>query len=173
MTNGILPELAENAASLSQPSTASDALFASFVGPNSQKYLNTLEKMRTKDPEARKLAMTWCWPAFLITVPWLLYRKLYISAAIVALGPIALEIAFPKLSGTNMVGVFVAFAILGKSLYVQFALKKIEKLRKRAKNQEELQVLFEKAGGVSVLGAVLGSAFVICIIALRMASMDL
>lgn len=173
MTKGISPELAVDDISPSQPSAASDALFVSFVGPNSPIYQDTLQKMRAKDPELRKLPPTWCWPAFLITVPWLLYRKLYVLAAVVALGPIALEIIFPKLSGMNMSAIFVIFGVLGKPFYVQFAFKRIEKLRKRARNQEDLQALVEKAGGVSVLGAVLGSVFMICIIALRLASMDL
>ncbi|HZH50473.1 MAG TPA: DUF2628 domain-containing protein [Microvirga sp.] len=173
MTKGISSESAGDTVSHSQPPAVSDALFVSFVRPNSPAYLDTLEKMRAKDPALRRSPLTWCWPAFLVTVPWLLYRKLYLPAAIVALGPLALAIIFPKLAGINMSGVFVVFGMLGKPLYVQSALKRIEKLRKRTMSQEELRSLAERAGGVSVVGAVLGSVFLIGMFALHLASMDL
>ncbi|NBJ11365.1 DUF2628 domain-containing protein [Microvirga arsenatis] len=145
-----------------QPSEAdsasgSDRLLAAFVGPNHEVYRRALEKMRAKDPALRKLPLTWCWPAFLITLPWLLYRKLYGWAAGLIGAVLALSIIFPSLSSTGTLGAYAGLAMMAKPLYVQYALKRIGKLRSRAASEEELEALVQKAGGVSVPGAVIGT----------------
>jgi hypothetical protein len=134
-----------------------DTLFAAFAGPNHEVYSHTLEKMRAKDPALRKLPLTWCWPAFLITIPWLLYRKLYGWAAGLIGTVVILSLVFPTNSNSGTVGLSVMLGMMGKALYVQRAFKRIEKLRARAANEEELEALVKKAGGVSIPGAVIGT----------------
>ncbi|QRM28401.1 DUF2628 domain-containing protein [Microvirga sp. VF16] len=140
-----------------EESAKTDAFFAAFVGPNHEAYGRALEKMRAKDPTLRKLPLTWCWPAFLITIPWLLYRKLYGWAAGLIGGGIILSLVFPTSSNSGMLGLYTMLGMMGKALYVQHALKRIEKLRIRATSEEELEILVKKAGGVSIPGAVIGT----------------
>jgi len=45
-----------------------------FVGPNADYYLFSWERV---DPTGGLQALRWNWPAFLITVFWLLYRRMY------------------------------------------------------------------------------------------------
>ncbi|MGF9756937.1 DUF2628 domain-containing protein [Microvirga sp. 0TCS3.31] len=137
--------------------SGTDTIFAAFVGPNHELYERTLAKMRAKDPALRKLPLTWCWPAFLITIPWLMYRKLYGLAAGLIGGVIAISLILPEISNTGTAGCYVAFGMLAKTTYVQHALKRIQKLRSRATSEEELEELVKKAGGVSIPGAVIGT----------------
>jgi hypothetical protein len=134
-----------------------DAAFRAFVGPNHELYERTLVKMRAKDPALRKIPLTWCWPAFLITIPWLMYRKLYGLAAGLIGGVIAISLLFPEISNTGTAGGFAAIGMLAKTTYVQHAQKRIQKLRSRATSEEELEALVKRAGGVSIPGAVIGT----------------
>ncbi|MGO4523748.1 DUF2628 domain-containing protein [Microvirga sp. 2MCAF35] len=134
-----------------------DDLFVAFVGPNHETYSRVLAKMRAKDPSLRKVPLTWCWPAFLITVPWLLYRKLYGWAAGL-IGAVAIfSLVLPTNSTGGTLAVHALLGMIGKGLYVQRALQRIEKLRSRASSEEELEALVKKAGGVSIPGAVIGT----------------
>ncbi|MBB4040227.1 hypothetical protein GGR34_001878 [Microvirga flocculans] len=144
-----------------QETSRTDALFAAFVGPNHEVYGRTLEKMRAKDPALRKLALTWCWPAFLITIPWLLYRKLYGWAVGLIGAVIAVELVLPTNSGSGTLSVYAMLGMMAKSVYVQYAVKRIDKLRSRATSEEELEALVKKAGGVSIPGAVIGAVLFI------------
>jgi hypothetical protein len=142
-----------------------DALFLAFVGRNQPIYLRTLEKMRAKDPHLRKLAPTLCWPAFFVTVPWLLYRKLYGWAAVMIGLPVVMGVVAPSLSGlASPLGIFLV--IWGRPFYVRHAFNRIRKLRERAKDEDELKRLVEKAGGVSVFGAVIGVFITVGLVAL-------
>lgn len=137
--------------------SGADAVFKAFVGPNHELYERTLAKMRAKDPALRKPPLTWCWPAFLVTIPWLLYRKLYGLAAGLIGGVIAISLILPDSSNTGMAACYTMIGMLAKSTYVQHALKKIQKLRSRAASEEELETLVKMAGGVSIPGAVIGT----------------
>lgn len=134
-----------------------DAVFTAFVGPNHELYGRTLAKMRAKDPALRKLPLTWCWSAFLITIPWLMYRKLYGLAAGLIGGVIAISLILPEISSTGTAGSYAVISMFAKTTYVQHALKRIQKLRSRATSEEELETLVKRAGGVSIPGAVIGT----------------
>lgn len=134
-----------------------DNLFVAFVGPNHEIYRRTLAKMRAKDPALRKILLTWCWPAFLITIPWLLYRKLYSWAAGLIGAVIVISLVLPESSNSGMLGIYMIMGMIAKPIYVQYALKRIEKLRGRTGSEEELEALVRKAGGVSIPGAVIGT----------------
>lgn len=62
-------------------------LWRSFIGPNADRYLEQFRKF-TVAGEPR-FALTWHWPAFLFDpFLWFLYRKMYLYAAVYAIGPV-------------------------------------------------------------------------------------
>ena len=61
-------------------------LWRQFIGPHADRYLKYFKKFGLG--EEPKFALTWNWPAFLyISFLWFLYRKMYVYAAVYALGP--------------------------------------------------------------------------------------
>ncbi len=61
-------------------------LWRQFIGPHADRYLDHFKKFGLG--EEPKFALTWNWPAFLyISFLWFLYRKMYVYAAVYALGP--------------------------------------------------------------------------------------
>ena len=63
-----------------------EQLWRQFIGPYADHYLHHFRKFGLGDKP--KFALTWNWPAFLyISFLWFLYRKMYIYAAVYALGP--------------------------------------------------------------------------------------
>jgi hypothetical protein len=159
-------DVADNLPSASQISDVDETYFRTFVGPNSDVYLRTLEKMRAKDPALRKHLLTWCWPAFFVTVPWLLYRKLYGYGVGLLVIPVLIQLVFPSI---GFAGVSVVVAMLAKPLYVRHVLGRIAKLRSRASSDEEARALAKKAGGVSIAGAIIGAVLMIGLIAIDLA----
>lgn len=62
-------------------------LWRSFIGQNAGRYLEQFRKF-TGSGEPR-FALTWHWPAFLFDpFLWFLYRKMYLYAAVYAIGPV-------------------------------------------------------------------------------------
>nr|MBI3614676.1 DUF2628 domain-containing protein [Nitrospirota bacterium] len=62
-------------------------LWRSFIGQNADRYLEQFRKF-TGSGEPR-FALTWHWPAFLFDpFLWFLYRKMYLYAAVYAIGPV-------------------------------------------------------------------------------------
>lgn len=62
-------------------------LWRAFIGQNADRYLEQFRKF-TKGVEPR-FALTWHWPAFLFDpFLWFLYRKMYMYAAVYAIGPV-------------------------------------------------------------------------------------
>ena len=61
-------------------------LWRQFIGPYADQYLKHFKKFGLGGKP--KFALTWNWPAFLyISFLWFLYRKMYMYAAVYALGP--------------------------------------------------------------------------------------
>ncbi|TAJ10557.1 MAG: DUF2628 domain-containing protein [Nitrospirae bacterium] len=62
-------------------------LWRSFIGQNADRYLEQFRKF-TGSGEPR-FTLTWHWPAFLFDpFLWFLYRKMYLYAAVYAIGPV-------------------------------------------------------------------------------------
>lgn len=65
---------------------ADSDLWRTFIGPNADRYLEQFKKFGTE--QSPKFALSWNWPAFLfISFLWFLYRKMYLYAAVYAIGP--------------------------------------------------------------------------------------
>ncbi|MCB8822883.1 DUF2628 domain-containing protein [Microvirga rosea] len=136
------------------------APFLAYVGDKGQYYLHTLLKMEAADPTLKRLVATWCWPALLITWPWLFYRKLYLVAILTSGLPLALDVLIRKMGwGAGLVDWLpsvagVCFAILGRQLYIKHALRKIGKLRTISTSEAELIERARQAGGVNLTAAI-------------------
>ena len=73
-------------ASTSISSRTDSDLWSDFIGPNADRYLEQFRKFGP--PHAPRFALTWHWPAFLyVSFLWFLYRKMYLYAAVYAIGP--------------------------------------------------------------------------------------
>ncbi len=85
--------VSENAGSSVSSTAASTAwvrpdsdLWRDFIGPNADRYLEQFKKFGTA--QSPRFALTWNWPAFLfVSFLWFLYRKMYLYAAVYAIGP--------------------------------------------------------------------------------------
>ena len=61
-------------------------LWRDFIGPNADRYLEQFKKFGPV--QSPRFALTWNWPAFLyVSFLWFLYRKMYLYAAVYAVGP--------------------------------------------------------------------------------------
>lgn len=144
-------------------------LIGLFAGPKAELYQATYDKMRAKSPEFRKLAIGWCWPAFFFTLPWLLYRKQWVYAAVILFLPAVLTFLFavPNESGlafTTMV------AIMGKSFYVHDARRTIRRILDEEGHTEQARQRIARAGGTSTAGAVVGTAIFVIALAAQIAA---
>ena len=113
-----------------------------------------------------------CWPGLVAPQAWFLYRKMYLWAALVSAGPLALGY-FPKWGflewGTSALGAF------GLKLYFAGAERAIARIRAETESEAEAQALIARAGGVSAAGAALGLvfAFVAFILSLKAGALRL
>jgi hypothetical protein len=74
------------AASTANSSRTDSDLWRDFIGPNADRYLEQFKKFG--GPHAPRFTLTWHWPAFLyVSFLWFLYRKMYLYAAVYAIGP--------------------------------------------------------------------------------------
>jgi hypothetical protein len=111
-----------------------------------------------------------CWPGLLAPLPWFLYRKMYLWAAVVVLTPFA---AMVMLREPTLLKYFAsATAVLGAAgpcLYVRHARALIAEIRASATSPEDAMARIAQAGGVSIGGAALGVAVTLAGVALTFA----
>ncbi len=80
-------------------------LWKAFIGPQANRYLEQFQKFR--GPGGPRFALTWHWPAFLVEpFLWFLYRKMYMYAAVYAVGPVISALV------TNDVSVGIVWRIM-------------------------------------------------------------
>ena len=144
-----------------------DALLADFVGPRARSYL--AHHRRTECPESRATAqaqdrakpdraLSWHWPAFLLTIPWLFYRKMYLGGIVLVVLPVLFDHIAPGSLFFGS-GLMIAFCtgLYAKSWYLTHALGKIDAATKRFPAMDRRLAYIRHAGGVSVPGAVFGA----------------
>ncbi len=69
----------------SSPVSSEQHDWVKFLGPASKYYLQQFEKFRREGGD--QFALTWNWYSFLLGWLWFLYRKMYLYAAVFAVGP--------------------------------------------------------------------------------------
>jgi len=126
---------------------------AAFIGPRAERFHGAWEATRAKNVEGRGgIAFGFCWPALLFGFAWFLYRKLWAFGLMLLILPVAL--AWMLESPGGGIGLTVAISLMGKSMYVQHALSRIDAIRADGGGEEALRA----AGGVSLVGGAIGGA---------------
>lgn len=135
-----------------------------FIGPNAAAYLPQARPFPPGPANAgnafpRNPLSGWHWPAFLATVPWLFYRKMYAGGIILVSAPVLLNLVVPG-------GLFFGWALLialvaglfARRWYLDHARRRILDARGFFPDTRRRIAFLRRAGGVSVPGAILGSA---------------
>ena len=130
------------------------AQILSFVGANQEAYANLVERMHDKDPTFRAHVRSWCWGAFFFPINWLLYRRLWTSAAGYAFFVIVFSYLFPKATFPF----YFIFASFAKGLYLSYAARTIRKITVLHPDRVEAATQIAKAGGVSAAAAWIAAA---------------
>ena len=141
--------------------------FIAFVGPsNLDKFLGLFDAQRIGRRTFRP-----CWPGVFIPQVWLMYRKLYVGAALAFALPIVLAL-FHATAAMQSFGGFCIWIAAGRGryVYVGHARRTIARLRAEGGGDDEIRERLGRAGGVSPAGAWVGLAFTICALAAGYAS---
>jgi len=133
--------------------------YKAVLGPKNQDYY--LDRFSRFDDEG-KISPTWHWPAFLVTFYWLLYRKMWLNAAIYFLLPYLFAILFGILgavasSATGiliatgyflyLVAIFIVVPMYANGLYYKQCKKTIAAVRASTQGtQRQLGELSGKGG---------------------------
>jgi hypothetical protein len=137
---------APGAASMPFSSHAESELWRDFIGPNADRYLEQFKKFGS--PQSPRFALTWNWPAFLyVSFLWFLYRKMYLYAAVYAIGPMVSTYATGDLSG-GIVWSVVAGAT-ANYVYYWHCREHIAAIKQQAWNDPaQQQTTMKEEGGV-------------------------
>jgi len=125
-----------------------------FVGRNAEPFLTFYDQQRGGPP---RIFSALCWPAFFAPLAWYMYRRMYLYAGLIVVLGIALGTLLEKLGSGGTIGISVALAGIAKPVYLAFARRKIAKASALATDEVDRLTRIAKAGGVSVVGAVIGT----------------
>lgn len=143
--------------------------FETFCGKNAKKFLAVHDKVNSI--ENKNNVASWCWPAFLTGFAWFMYRKMYLYAAILFLAPIAFFLIFPDMEfGAGAIA--VVLGLMGKFMYLQWAERRISAINETpGLTEEDRAEKIRNAGGVSVLGGILGGVLFAAVLGLAVLGM--
>ena len=133
-------------ASAVHASEGSGDLWRGFIGPNADRYLEQFAKFGTE--QSPKFALTWNWPAFLfMSFLWFLYRKMYLYAAVYAIGPMISAYFTGDVTG-GIVWSIVAGAT-GNYVYYWHCREQIGAIKQQTwSDPVKQQIALKEAGGV-------------------------
>ncbi len=142
-----------------------EALLADFIGTRAATYLAHYRRIERADPPAAVQAfqlprrtMSWHWAAFLVTIPWLFYRKMYLGGIVLVILPVLFDHIAP---GSLFFGsgfmIAICTGLYAKSWYLGHAVNKIDKATETFPTLEQHTAYLRRAGGVSIPGAVFGA----------------
>jgi hypothetical protein len=123
-----------------------------FFGPNAMRFMSLWRARRLRGKN-----VGFSFTSFLFPQAWLLYRKMYLTAAALTVAPIAIALFFESTALSNLTGVSVSIlGGLGPRYYVDTAEALVIELRSQSLTDEEARSTIAEAGGVSRPGAALG-----------------
>ena len=140
-----------------------EALWRQFIGPNADQFLAQFKKFSSNNQP--KFALSWNWPAFLfISFLWFLYRKMYLHAAVYAVGPMISTL----ITGDMSIG--LAWSVIAGAtanyLYYWHCKERIAEIKKRGwMNQTAQEAAMKEAGGVQPYVIWVGVVFYIIFLA--------
>lgn len=135
-----------------------------FIGPNAARYLTQISAQQAGPTGVggdlpRNPFCRWHWAAFLATVPWLFYRKMYAGGLILVSAPVLLNLVVP---GGLFLGwaLFVALVagLFARRWYLDHARRRVSEAHRIFPEERNRIAFLRHAGGVSIPGAVLGLA---------------
>lgn len=127
-----------------------DALYKAAIGEkNTSYYLPLFKKF---DTQGKKHYFGWNWPAFIFTLPWMLYRKMYLWASIFVATFTLLNIYIHPAEPSSLTYVwFMAafFSLFANSEYHKLIKKRISQAQLAFSTEEQMQRCLQKVGGVN------------------------
>lgn len=91
---------------------------------------------------------TWNWSAFLATIYWLLYRKMYAQGAIYFVANLLFS-CIPLVGWVINLGLWIGIGIFANSLYLDHINKKFQEIN--CSNSSSRQILINKKGGTTIV----------------------
>lgn len=140
------------------------ALLRAFVDKNYEKYQKKWDKAASK-----KSKQSWNWAAFIFSLGWFAYRKMYVSATIwislIILETVAsMVFGYPeKYSRLFTLGLAFAAGQVGNTIYGEHAKKQIARVKESLPSSDWVSALRSK-GGTSWLAGI--GAFIACLVLL-------
>ncbi len=142
--------------------SGSDDLLSIFVGPRNSHYFTRAFREFAAGGTAK-----WNWPVLFITLPWLLYRKMwlfslgYMIGVPIVLITIARVVALAVGTGVGMSIYYVPYFVVGfvlapmfaTRLYYGHARNKISNIKARTLSVDEQRLEVARAGSTSVFGS--------------------
>jgi hypothetical protein len=110
----------------------SDPDLPTFIGPNAAYYQERWRRGFAKKQTLARMSMmaSWNWAAFFLSIPWMLWRRMYGMAAVLFIAVLVVQV-MEIVSGTSYSGLMVAFAFLtglyANGWYFQHAVAKLHK----------------------------------------------
>jgi hypothetical protein len=140
-----LASKAASAASTPLSSRSDEDLWRDFIGPNADRYLEQFKKFGSA--QSPRFALTWNWPAFPNSFLWFLYRKMYLYAAVYAIGPMVSIYMTGDL--TSAIVWSVVAAATGNYVYYWHCREHIAAIKQQAWNDPAQQhAAMKEEGGV-------------------------
>jgi len=133
--------------------------FVRFIGPNASSYILHASGERFGAVRQRRYIPRWHWSAFLLTVPWLFYRKMYAGGLILVSAPVLLDLVVPHglFFGWTLIVSTVA-GLFGHRWYLDHVVRRIRDAREKFPLEQDRTAFLRRAGGVSLAGAAFGAA---------------
>ncbi|MBV6633126.1 MAG: DUF2628 domain-containing protein [Alphaproteobacteria bacterium] len=125
-----------------------------YVGPNPKPYAGTYKRMVRR---RSTMLISWSFPAFFFTLAWFIYRRMWLLALVLMGGPFLLVNISPVIFANTFGAVPFIGALLGKSMYLNRAFRQIYAIEQMSIGDEQKRELIKEAGGISVIGGVLGA----------------
>lgn len=140
-----------------------------FIGPRADLYLRSSQAFQERSGFGAPH-----WASILAPIVWLLYRKMYLTAAALTISPVFLSLAFRSDALTKAMP--IALAIIGgmcPRLYLHCARRTIAEIRGREFSEEEARATIVEAGGVSRPGAAIGALITVAVFILSIVSFQI
>jgi len=149
----------------------SDELFVACIGPkNTDYYIRVFEKFRSG-----RGAASWNWPAFFLTIPWLLYRKMWGFTVLYWVGlPIGIGFLAAMIAATIqdedafvssyylacVVIAFILVPIFANRLYFGHVSNKIRSVKEKHGSHADQVIELHRTAGTGGAGAIIAVAFI-------------
>ena len=135
-------------------------LFKAAIGPKARSHY--LSRFKAAQGGSR---IGWHWPAFFVTLYWLMYRKMWAKAGLYFLAAVVTNVAISISSATHamlgaalsllaLLGFFLVPALLANGWYYQHCKALIRKARSHSDQADEQLEELQEKGGTSWLGVI-------------------